>query len=76
MAKSLLTKHGKFYELNPYKVIQRLEDTRDKVFDLEENLSDGIEGNMPIDKGKLIDKIYSEIDDLVEQIYDELDLPR
>ena len=50
MAKrSLLTKHGKFYELNPYKIISRLEDIRDY-------------GDDP--------------DDLIEQIYEELDLPR
>ena len=56
MAKDLLTKHGKYYELNPYKVIMRLEDIRD------------------LDQDEY--RLDTEIDDLIEQIYEELDLPR
>ena len=54
--RTLLTKHGKYYELNPYKIIQRLEDIRDLVVD---------------------DSEFPEaIEDLIDDIYDQLDLPR
>ena len=51
--KSLLTRDN---ELNPYKVIMRLEDIRD------------------LDQDEY--RLDTEIDDLIEQIYEELDLPR
>ena len=52
IARSLLTKHGKYYELNPYKIIQRLENIRDYGIDDE----DGGVG-----------RINDLIDDMVEQ---------
>ena len=42
MAKDLLTKHGKYYELNPYKIIQRLENIRDYGIDDEDGGADRI----------------------------------
>ena len=57
MVKDLLTKHGKYYELNPYKIIQRLEDIRDLDVDGWEEFPEAI-------------------DDLIEDIFKQLDLPR
>jgi hypothetical protein len=54
--RSLLTKHGKYYELNPYRIIQALEDIIE-------------ESSTPL-------KFTEGIDNLQEQIYEELDLPR
>ena len=69
MAKDLLTKHGKYYELNPYKIIQRIEEIREKVFELDKALVH----LPPIEE---IQKIYDEIDDLLDQMYEEGQLPR
>ena len=69
MAKDLLTKHGKYYELNPYKIIQRIEEIREKVFEL-----DKWKYNLP-DNPKYIDEIYDEIDDLIDQMYEQGQLP-
>ena len=54
---SLLTKHGKFYELNPYKLISRLQDIGSGETDGEYGCEEAI-------------------DDLIEDIYEQLDLPR
>ena len=64
MAKSLLTKHGKYYELNPYKIIQRLGEINDLLFyDFEE-------------KGRNVKKIRDSIDDLIDDMYEQGQLPR
>ena len=69
MAKrSLLTKHGKFYEINPYKVIERLEDIKELLFDDYSKDDD-------LDRLTLI-RLVGEIDDLIEQMYEEGQLPR
>jgi len=72
MAKrSLLTKHGKYYELNPYKIIQRIEEIREKVFDLYEYPS--VE-KLPVKSLFIV--IEHEIDDLIEDMYEQGQLPR
>ena len=69
MVKNLLTKHGKYYELNPYKIIQRIEEIREKVFELDK-------GGAHKSTQQFIDEIYDEIDDLIDQMYEQGQLPR
>ena len=67
MVESLLTKHGKYYELNPYKIIIRLEGIRDSLYN--EWQDSGID--RPAWK-----RLKEEIDDLIDQMYEEGQLPR
>ena len=60
--RTLLTKHGKYYEINPYKIIQWLEDIRDVVSDYEE--------------GSFSKPATDEIDGLIDKLYIEGNLPR
>jgi len=67
MVKDLLTKHGKYYELNPYKIIQRLEEINDLLY--SEWQDAGID--RPAWK-----RLKKEIDYLIDQMYEEGQLPR
>jgi len=73
MAKSLLTKHGKYYELNPYKIIQRIEEIREKVFYLYQDMENFYQ-EVPVKH--LFKDIELEIDGLIEDMYDQGQLPR
>ena len=73
MAKSLLTKHGKYYELNPYKIIQRIEEIREKVFYLYEDMETYYQ-EVPVKN--LFKDIELEIDGLIEDMYEQGELPR
>jgi len=67
MAKDLLTKHGKYYELNPYKIIQRLEEINDLLyFEFEQK---------GMDRPTLI-RLVGELDGLINDMYDQGQLPR
>ena len=62
---SLFTKHGKYYELNPYRVIERLEDIQDKVFELYKNM-DRFYSDIPVKSN--FTEIEYEIIDVIEDI--------
>ena len=61
MPKNLLTKHGKYYELNPYKIIQRLEEINDLLYYTD---------------NKLAKKVQKEVDGLIDDMYEQGQLPR
>ena len=67
MAKDLLTKHGKYYELNPYKIIMRLEGIKES---LEEEAKE-----LGIDRPAW-KRLKGEVDDLIDQMYEQGQLPR
>ena len=67
MGINLLTKHGKYYELNPYKIIMRLEGINDLLyFEFEEK---------GMDRPTFI-RLKGEVDDLIDQMYEQGQLPR
>ena len=66
MPKNLLTKHGKYYELNPYKIIKRLEEINDLLyFEFEQK---------GMDRPTLI-RLVGEVDGLINDMMEQGDLP-